>query len=109
MKYWAKPDLMKLADTEGVIPPQDAFKTDKREKKTRKFDVPDKVTNIDHWPKTDRIGDPIVKPTPADGGNQKWTHIEDSLRCDGPYRGFRTMEKVMHRGRTVDKEDGIRE
>ena len=58
-----------MSDTEGLPPTNtDPFKTDKRDRKFSKFDIPDKVNHANHWPYTDRIGDPIVKPK-WDGGN----------------------------------------
>jgi hypothetical protein len=90
LKYWANNDPVKLSDTEGLDPPLDAFKTEKREHRTRKWDVHEKVTNIDHWPKTDRIGDPLIQHK-WDGGNQKWSDVEKKFKCDGNDRKFRTF------------------
>ena len=69
MKYWCPNEKLKLADTEGVEAENtDPFKTMKRPRKNSKYDIPDKVNHANHWPKTDRIADPIVKPK-WDGGN----------------------------------------
>ena len=68
MKYWAENDKLKLSDTEGVYENTDPFKTMKRDRKFSKFDIPDKVNHANHWPNTDRIGDPSFKPQ-WDGGN----------------------------------------
>ena len=56
-------------------PPQDAFKTTQREKKSS-FGVPiiDKVSNITHWSNTDRIGEPTYKEKHEP--NVCWSHRE---------------------------------
>jgi len=57
MKYWARNDEMKLADTRGVEAEEDPFKTEHHPKRS-KYLITDKVTQINHQRFNDKIGDP---------------------------------------------------
>jgi hypothetical protein len=48
MKYWANDDKMKLADSEGVVGPQDPFKTEYNAKKS-KYHISNKTNLENHW------------------------------------------------------------
>lgn len=83
---------MKLADTTGLAAFTDPFKTAHCPKKS-KFNISNKVTIENHWPNSDKIGDPDLingwKP------NIKWSEMESNYKCQGADRAFRTFDKII--------------
>lgn len=41
--------------------------------------------------------------------NLKWSEKEANLRCDGPDRTFRTMDKVIQHAKNKDNLEAVRE
>ena len=77
-KYWANNDEVKLADTTGLEAPIDPFKTVYQAKKS-KFNIANKVTLENHWPNSDKIGDPeLIKGWKP---NLKWSEKESNYKC----------------------------
>jgi hypothetical protein len=105
-KYWANLDHVKLADATGLEAPIDPFKTVHEPKKS-KFNIANKVQLENHWKNSTKVGDPELvngwKP------NLKWSEKEAKLRCDGPDRTFRTMDKVIAHARKKDNLEAERE
>lgn len=92
---------MKLADTTGLDAFTDPFKTQHVPKKS-KFNIANKVTIDNHWPNSDKVGDPDLingwKP------NIKWSEMETNYKCQGPDRDFRTFDKIIDHSQTYDKK-----
>lgn len=67
----------------------------------------DKVTNISHWKKTDKVGDPEIrngwKP------QLKWSDKESLFLCNGKDRPFRTFEKIINSQQIKNEQDSVRE
>jgi len=59
-KFWAKTDVVKLADATGEEAPVDPFKTVHHPKKS-KFTFSNKVTQENHWRFSDKVCDPTVQ------------------------------------------------
>jgi hypothetical protein len=101
-KYWAVNDEVKLSDTTGLEAPVDPFKTVHCPKKS-KFNIANKVTQENHWPNSNKVGDPDLlkgwKPT------VKWSEKEASFKCVGADRDFRTFDKIIDHSTTADKKD----
>lgn len=97
---------MKLADATGLEAPIDPFKTVHEPKKS-KFNIANKVTLTNHWKNSTNVGEPELKkgwkPT------LKWSEKECNLRCDGPDRSLRTLDKVIKHGRNRDALEAERE
>lgn len=105
-KYWANIDQVKLADATGLEAPIDPFKTVHEPQKS-KFNIANKVQLENHWKNSNKVGEPEIvngwKP------NLKWSEKEANLRCDGPDRSLRTMDKVIQHARNRDNADAERE
>lgn len=97
---------MKLVDTTGEQGPVDPFKTEYHKKKS-KFNIANKVNLEQHWKHNDVIGDPEFKNKwePI----QRWSHIEKSLRCEGPDRDYRTIQKIYEYAKADEVQDIERE
>jgi hypothetical protein len=93
---------MKLADTTGKPAYQDPFRTMYSPKKS-KFNIANKVTLDNHWPNSDKVGDPDLingwKP------HIKWSEMESNYKCQGADRDFRTFDKIIDHSTTYDKKD----
>lgn len=97
---------MKLAATSGFPAPIDPFKTMYEAQKS-KFIIANKVSETNHWKRTDKIGDPA--PIKGWRPNLKWSEQESSYACTGGDRNFRTFDKVIDHAKAADKFDAERE
>lgn len=97
---------MKLADTTGLPAYTDPFKTVHAPKKS-KFNIANKVTLDNHWPNSDKIGEPDLlngwKP------HIKWSEMESNFKCQGGDRDFRTFDKIIDQGQNYDKKEQERQ
>ena len=59
-KFWANTDHVLLADATGLEAPIDRFKQERHPQKS-KFGVSNKVNHENHWPNSDKIGEPAPK------------------------------------------------
>jgi hypothetical protein len=101
MKFWAKNDEMKLADASDSPAAVDPFKTVHQPKKS-KFNIANKVNLENHWPNSDKVGDPDLingwKPS------LKWSEMESNYKCQGADRSFRTFDKIIDHSQTYEKQ-----
>jgi hypothetical protein len=106
VKYWAKNDEMKLADTTGMEAAVDPFKTVHCPKKS-KFNIANKVTMENHWPNSDKIGEPdLIKGWKP---HIKWSEMESNYKCQGQDRDFRTFDKIIDHSITYQKNAAERQ
>ena len=97
---------MKLSSTMNEAAPVDVFKQE-HTKQISHYLRTGKVTEINHWKNTDKVGDPKhrqgFKPTTC------WTEQEKDFKCDGQNRGQRTIGKILEHAVEADKRDAKRE
>lgn len=105
-KYWAERDNVLLADATGEEAPIDPFKTEYHKKKS-KFNLANNVIAENHWPKTDKIAD----PAPKKGWREplKWSEQENSYKCQGGDRSYRTFDKLYAHSERADRLDAERQ
>lgn len=89
-KYWAKDDMMRLADVNSDyntnVAPVDDFKKDHIPQK-HKFDITPHVHTITHWkPKLDGTIDEINLEPKGNSRTLKWSELEKMYRCEGEDR-----------------------
>jgi hypothetical protein len=52
---------MKIADNQDESAPVDQFKEKHFKPSAKRFDVSEKVPNVNHWKLTDKLGDPAIQ------------------------------------------------
>jgi hypothetical protein len=65
---------MKIHDGKDEVAPKCPFKVEHHSLTKNKFNVPEKVNNINHWKLTDKVGDPEIKQ--GWKPSLKWSDIE---------------------------------
>lgn len=93
-KYWAKDDLMRLADVsaDDNAAPIDPFKVEHSPQKY-KFDIAPHVHKITHWkPKFDGTVQELNLEPRGNKRALKWSELEKTFRCEGDDR---VIDKII--------------
>ena len=99
--------MMKIAENTDEPGPVDQFKEKYYPQSAKRFEVSDKVPNINHWKFSDKVGDPEMKN--GWKPNLKWSDKEAFFKCQGQDRAFRTFEKIIDTSKQNEVRDAIRE
>lgn len=97
-KWWAKNDIMKIADTDAEHTPNiDVFKQ-VHIPKNLKNQVVEKIQNITHWKPTEAdVAGPQYEPLKKT--KKGWTQSESQKRCEGQDRLF---DKIVKQAKMMD-------
>ena len=99
--------MMKIAENMEESAPVDQFKEQYFPQSARRFEVSEKVQNVNHWKLSNKIGEPILKN--GWKPNIKWSDKEAFFRCQANDRPYRTFEKIIENSKQSEDTEAIRE